>query len=104
MIETSRSKISGIVAEMKGIEAQLSGMSNWDDTVGQFMKFQFADMKRELLKELLIELIKSDANLADMDDTFIKFFAYLSNQAKSEQLSPEIRSSIQEVEELVTMT
>jgi len=88
---------------MKGIEAQLSNMSNWNDTVGEFMKFQFADMKRELLKELLIELIRSDANLADMDNTFLKFFAYLSNQDKSEHLSPEMKSSLREVEDLVAM-
>ena len=100
MIKTSHSKISGIVAEMKGIEAQLSNMSNWDDVVGGFMKFQFVHMKRELL----IELIKSAANLADMDDTFLKIFAYLSNQDKSARLSPEIRSSLREVEELVAMT
>ena len=79
-------------------------MSNWDDVVGGFMKFQFVHMKRELLKELLIELIKSAANLADMDDTFLKIFAYLSNQDKSARLSPEIRSSLREVEELVAMT
>ena len=79
-------------------------MSNWDDVVGGFMKFQFVHMKRELLKELLIELIESAANLADMDDTFLKFFAYLSNQDKSARLSPEIRSSLREVEELVAMT
>ncbi|HRI60457.1 MAG TPA: hypothetical protein PK228_12055 [Saprospiraceae bacterium] len=101
MIETSQSKISGIVAEMKGIEAQLSIMSNWDDKVGEFMKFQFVHMKRELLKELLIELIKSDENLVEMDEAFFKFVAYLSNQAKSEHLSPEIRSSIREAEGLV---
>ncbi len=79
MTETSISKIIGITDEIKGIEAELSKMGSWNDAVGEFMKFQYTDMKRELLKELLIELIKSYVRLADMNSTFLKFLAYLSS-------------------------
>ena len=101
MTETSQSRIIGITQEMKGIEAQLVNIQTWDDSVGEFMKFQYMDMKRELLKELLIELIKSDTNLSDLDAALLKFVSYLSKQAKSGRLSPETTLSVHEVEQLV---
>lgn len=101
MIETSKSKISGIIEEIKGVEIQLESTAGWNDTVGEYMKFQFQDMKRELVKELMIELIRADLNLAELDPSFQHFIAYLSKQPKSEKVSPEIKSGLQEVERLV---
>lgn len=101
MSETSFSKIAGIIEEMKGIENQLGNITGWDDAVGEYMKFQFQDMKRELVKELMIELIKADLNLAELDPAFQNFIAYLSKQSKSEKISSEIKSGLQEVGRLV---
>lgn len=86
---------------MKGVEKQLDGMTNWNDAVGEYMKFQFQDMKRELVKELMIELIRADLNLAELDPSFQHFIAYLSKQPKREKVSPEIKSGLHEVERLV---
>ncbi|MFN0034770.1 MAG: hypothetical protein ACKVUS_06880 [Saprospiraceae bacterium] len=101
MSETSFSKIAGIIEEMKGIENQLGKMPGWDDAVGGYMKFQFQDMKRELLKELMIELIKADIDLTDLDPAFSHFVAFLSRETKGEKISPTIKSGLQEVERLM---
>jgi hypothetical protein len=95
----TQNKIAGIIAEMQGIENQLFKMTNWNDDVGQYMKFQFQDMKRELFKELMIELISANVDFSEFNDTFSIF---LSN-AKNEKLSPEDKLRLQEVERLMAV-
>jgi hypothetical protein len=99
MSDSTSNKIAGIVAEMQGIEIQI-GKSTSNDEVGEFMSFQFQDMKRELLKELVIELIHADVNLTELNPVFNQFLLFLSN-AKTEKVSPEIKSSLREVSRLV---
>jgi hypothetical protein len=99
---TTKSKIIGIVAEMQGIEVQLSTMTDWNDEVGQLMKFQFQHMKRELLKELMIELINSNVDLSDIDPTFSHFINFLSNP-KNEKLSNEDKLRLIEVERMMAV-
>ncbi len=101
MNETGFSKIAGIIEEMKGIENQAGKITDWNDTVGEYMKFQFQDMKRDLLKELMIELIKADIDLVDLNPSFSHFMAFLSQQTKGQKVSPTIKLGLQEVERLV---
>jgi hypothetical protein len=99
MTDHTLDNIAGIISEMQGIETQLGKMTNWNDEVGQLMKFQFQHMKRKLMKELMIELINADVDFADLTPIFISF---LSNP-NGEKLSPEIKSSLQEVERLMAV-
>jgi hypothetical protein len=95
----TQNKIAGIIAEMQGIEEQLANMTNWKDDVGEYMRFQFQDMKRELFKEFMIELINANVDFSDLNETFSHF---LSNP-KSEKLSPEDKLRLQEVERLMAV-
>jgi len=101
MTETSISKIIGITDELKGIEAELSRIASWNDTVGDLMKLQFQKMKQELLKDLLVELIRSGADFNELDDAIATFTLYLSRQSKGEHLEPEVKNSLKEVKRLV---
>jgi hypothetical protein len=101
MTESSISKIIGITDELKGIEAQLSKMESWNDTVGDLMKFQFQHMKQELLKDLLVELIRSGADFKEIDESVSMLTLYLAQQSKGEELAPEVRNSLKEVKRLV---
>ncbi len=94
-------KISGIVHEIKNIDIQLEKNAGWDDEVGKFMAFQFMEMKRELLKELVIELIRSNVDFSQFDSILNYYSNYLSQTFKTETLTPEIKFQLQEVEGLL---
>lgn len=101
MTESSISKIIGITDELKSIEAELSKMELWNDTVGDLMKFQFQHMKQELLKDLLVELIRSGADFKEIDEPIAMLTLYLSQRSEGEQLAPEVKSSLMEIKRLV---
>jgi hypothetical protein len=81
---------------------QLGKITNWNDELGEFSKFQFQHMKRELVKELMIELIKNDVNLSDLETTFSNLAKFLSN-ADSEKLSHEDKLNLQKVEQIMAV-
>lgn len=101
MTERSISKIIGITDEIKGIEFELSKMNAWNDAVGGLMKFQFQHMKQELIKDLLVELIRSGADFKEIDEPIATLTLYLSQQGKGDQLTPEVKSSLKELKILV---
>lgn len=101
MTETSISKIIGITDELKGIESELSKMNLWNDAVGELMKFQFQHMKQELVKDLLVELIRSSLDFKEIDEPIATLTLYLSQQSKGEQLTPEVKRSLKELKILV---
>jgi hypothetical protein len=103
MTKINISKIVGLIAEIKAIDEQLISMSGWDDTVGELMHLQFQQMKREMLKDLMVELIRGDFDHSEIDSFFTHFSEFLSKKYKSEKLSPEIKSSLQEVERLMAV-
>ena len=83
MTQASISKIIGITHELKDIEFELYKLESWKDTVGDLMKLQFQKMKQELLKDLLIELIRSGADFNELDDAIATLTLYLSRQSKA---------------------
>lgn len=104
MENTVLQRVHGIVAEMQSIDYQLKSIKNWNDEVGKFMIFQFVDMKRELLKELIIELIKSDTDLETLDGSLVVLLHQLAQKTTDKPLrraEPELLFSLRQVRELV---
>ncbi|MBC7774552.1 MAG: hypothetical protein H7246_03870 [Phycisphaerae bacterium] len=103
MTDTSISKIIGITDELKGIEAELTKMESWNDTVGDLMKLQFQHIKQELLRDLLVELIRSETDFKEIDESVTMLTLYLSRQSNGEALAPEVKKSLKEVKRLVAV-
>jgi hypothetical protein len=51
----------------------------------------------------MVELIRGDFDHSEIDTFFSHFSEFLSKKYKSEKLSPEIKSSLQEVERLMAV-
>ncbi len=104
MNNTSLDKITGIVHDLKHFDAELNAMQSWNDEMGEIMRFQYQHTKSELIKDLIIELLRSGIPFNKIDAFVFRLTTYLSKQEKKSEPLPQIlKSSMQEVDRLVAM-
>ena len=102
MTKDSLNKIIGIVHDIKHFDQVLHSTQAWDDKVGDLVRFQDEHSKAELVKDLIIELLRSGVGFREIEGFLAKLTTYLStHDAGGEPLSPVIKASLQELERLV---
>lgn len=102
MTEESLIKINGIVHDIKHFDNGLRKMNSWDDEVANVMRFQYQHSIEQLVKDLIVELVRSDISIREFSTILIQLTDYLSrHETRTEPVSPLLKSSLKEVESLV---
>lgn len=102
MTKDSLNKIIGIVHDIKHFDQTLRSSQTWDDEMGKIMRFQDEHSKAELIKDLIVELVRSNIGFREIEGFLAKLNTYLSDHdTAGEPLSPMLKASLQEVERLV---
>lgn len=105
MTKDSLNKIIGIVHDIKHFDQVLHSTQVWDDEMGNLVRFQDEHSKAELVKELIIELLRSGIGFREIEGFLAKLTAYLSShETHGEPISPTVKASLQEVERLVALS
>ena len=104
MTETSVSRIIGIVQDIKHFEDSIL-KTQGADPMSELMRFQFQHSKEQLVKDLIVELVRSGIDFQEIEDLLARLTAYLSRkEGQGEKISPAVQSSLREVERLVAVS
>ena len=105
MTESSVSKIIGIVQDIKHFENSILKTKDMADPMSELMRFQFQHSKDQLIKDLIVELVRSGIDFHEIEDLLSQLTAYLSRkEGQGEKLTPLVQSSLQEVGRLVAIS
>lgn len=73
--------------------------------MSELMRFQFQHSKEQLVRELMIELVRSGIDFHEIEDLMARLMTFLSHKVgQGEKPSPVVMSSLREVERLVAIT
>ncbi len=94
-------KISTITNDLKIAETALLEWKAKDEPLAKTMVMQYELLKKELLKDLLVELVESGVNFNSVGDFIQRLTAYLKSKEKLEKLPKAITANLTEVEKLL---
>ena len=91
-------RANAIIEEIKTVERQVkSWREGLPDPAAEIMLFQYENMKRGLVRDLLAELIRQNMPFQPLESLFQDAGFYLKKSDSTEPLPPEMTSRLGEV-------
>ncbi len=100
-MKTRQSKISAIAREIKIADEALREWSAKNEPLAPTMVFQYELLKKDLLKDLLVELVQSGVSFNSAGSYIQQITSYLQKMEKKERLSEVVRGNLEEVEKVL---
>lgn len=98
---TRKNKIPAIARELKIAEAALLEWKSKEEPLAATMVMQYELLKKELLKDLLVELVQTGVSFNSAGDFIHRLTAYLQNMEQKQPLPNAIRSNLAEIETML---
>ena len=100
---TKKSKIPAIANEIRQADEALREWKSKREPLSEVMILQYELLKKDLLKDLLVELVQSGVSFKSAGDFIHLLTGYLQKAEKAEQLSPALKKNLAAVEKLLAM-
>jgi len=96
-----QSKVPAITKEIKLADEALREWKAKEDPLAATMVMQYELLKKDLLKDLLVELVQSGVSFKSAGAFIQRLTAYIQKIEKEEKLSENVSSKLAEVEKLL---
>ncbi|HFA51009.1 MAG TPA: hypothetical protein ENJ95_18515 [Bacteroidetes bacterium] len=97
----NENKIMALSREIRGTGKMIKELSEVNDPLSKPMIMQYQHMQQQLLKDLLVAIIKSEISFKNAGELIGKLTDYLKKLAEEEKLTEELKSNLKEVEKTV---
>jgi len=102
-MEVYKSKISGIAKEIKIAEEALLDWKSKDEPIAAVMISQYESLKKDLLKDLLVELVRTGISFNTAGDFIQRLTTYLRNEEADLPLPIGVKQEFAEVERMLAI-
>ena len=95
-------QVMGVVEQIKRTDGMIKSLeSKPKDAVREFDIWQFKELKKDFIKELLAYLVQSDLDLAEIESFIKNATAYLKKFAGKEMMGNDLKTDLKEVERMM---
>ncbi len=97
-MKIAENKIIALSREIRETGKMINNLSVVNDPLSKPMIMQYQHMQQQLLKDLLVAIIKSEVSFKNTGGLIDKLTDHLKKQAEEEELTEELKLGLKEVE------